>query len=355
MSRTESRFRRRFAGSPLLEPLGGEDQEGSVTTNEPLTRLCNPKGQPHFGSSKSVLFKSVLFTRVLLLSMSNNWWSSNWWQCITHECGNWNHGTKTCPKCGLKRDWASETVKSPLCESSDDWCVEQTTDDQTREQLSLQIDDLKASLKSLSADCHADLRKQIEEQIAEHKRSIIRLGPLSRQIDGCRGALERAQRRRHDAAEAMRVAQESVAKADMDIATATAELCRLEALTPKPPEMDTTNCIDSLESSCVAVIAEMANSGRVSNSLVDETKSYMCQLVANLKQLSEVISMSNVDNVGRADASIVRSESAAGQSNTVSSMGSNQASTRTAADQSPESRKHKKDKPSASPGKSSKN
>ena len=230
-----------------------------------------------------------------------------------------------------------------------------SSDDQNRELLSAQIDDLKASLKSLTAECHSELRKQMEGQISEHNRSIIRLCPLNRQLDGCRGALERAQRRKREAVEAMRLAQENVAKADADIATGTAELNRLEDLAPHAPEVDAKNCIDSLESSCTEVIAEMANSGSVSDSLVDETKTYMCRLVANLKQLSEVIRMSKVDNVGVANASTNHGESSAGRPNTECSVGSNHATTRTAADQSPDSRKHKKEKQSASLSKNSKN
>ena len=79
---------------------------------------------------------------------------------------------------------------------------------------------------------------------------------------------------------------EAVAKADKEIADATLELSRLEAMTPRQEDVAPSNSLDSLEKSFSTVLSELSSSDYVKAELVRETKEYMCKLMAGLKTLA---------------------------------------------------------------------
>ena len=80
------------------------------------------------------------------------------------------------------------------------------------------IRELHSALDALPhTPLHSVSREHLTSQISGHKKAIIKLRPVGGQLDGCRTAIERAQRRRTDAVTALEEARVKIETSDAEI------------------------------------------------------------------------------------------------------------------------------------------
>ena len=262
-------------------------------------------------------------------SSSGSWdaSASSWWSC--NICGGWNWNTaKKCQKCGVKKSYAAviksgsqaEALPKPegkieelvsllkaatAPQKSNDGFQQQiitacpgedasSMDPNCRAEYSAQIKAVESALEQLpDTEVFSVARGTLMSQREELKKKIMNAKPLAARIEGCRGALERAQRRRQIALEALQLAQAAFKEADEAAILKETELTNMEAeylsiaqqkLTADP---DKENCLGALQKNMTRVLQEMEAGGTVDQSLITGAYTQMSCLFQGLTTISD--------------------------------------------------------------------
>lgn len=252
----------------------------------------------------------------------------SWWAC--NICGGWSWGTaKKCQKCGIKKSYATtgkasnhnnpaaqqepagkiEQLVSLLkaatmpehvemigsCQHSTAAKPEDTVwiEAKSRSEYSTQIKAIESALEQLpDTEVFSASRATLIAQREDLKRKISNSKPLAARIEGCRGAMERAQRRRQAALEALQLAQATFKEADQHACAKESELKDMEAeyLASAQKhlvvESQDETCLDALQNNMTRVLKEMESGGKVDQSLIAGAYTQMASLFQGLTTIS---------------------------------------------------------------------
>ena len=154
-------------------------------------------------------------------------------------------------------------------------------------QLQEDIKALQAALDLLpDVTDNAELRSSLATKIAGKKAAIIACKPLGARIDGCRGALERAQTRKANAMRSLSEAQAAIEQSDLEVAHLALQLQQLEsevATHAEPSEQ--ANSIEGMASALSRVLTEMKSSPMVVPETWRETEVHMTNLKKGIRTI----------------------------------------------------------------------
>ena len=224
---------------------------------------------------------------------------SQWWQCSNKKCGFWNRKGK-CSSCGLKKSWGQQFESSA-------WDVEATTAQTEKANQKLaaasslihdttlpdelpkgakgeQLRQLEMSLKSIPEGEEFDQTRQtISNNIASVKRSITVSKPIGSQIDSCRAAIGRAEKRRDSCKEQLSAASASLDAAEADLAQKHAEFAKLESQIVAASQPD---CIHASAVTLTRVIGEMAQSPLIPPEALASVNEQVVKLITTLNEVA---------------------------------------------------------------------
>ena len=137
-------------------------------------------------------------------------------------------------------------------------------------------------------------RKELEEKKADLKKQITSSKPLHMQVESCRGAVERSQKRLEHAKQVLQDARQKVTECEAEVneaetalAEKSGEMARLQAEMTKvhPPAQCGNNSLVTLRQSMESVITDMSQ-GAVQPAAIEETRNLMAQLFGGLQALA---------------------------------------------------------------------
>ena len=218
-------------------------------------------------------------------------------------CDYWNaQQKKKCPQCGIKKSFADALTGSwnPQQQESTSgtaYPCHMETDTESgistgsnRASLVARIKEIDIALSALpDKDDFKEARQHLTLQKETVKKQIIEAKPMGARMDGCKAALERAVKRRHQAVEALEAAKAAVMEADRHVTSKEAELKQLEAearASVLSEERPKGTCLDELENSMTKVLQEMEGSGHVQEMHLKEAYGSMSKLFVGLKGIS---------------------------------------------------------------------
>ena len=143
---------------------------------------------------------------------------------------------------------------------------------------SSEIKGLEQTLRTIPNGLHFDdLRGNIKAQIQELKREITKSRPLGAQVDTCKSAMDRAERRKSEALDAMAAAKLQIEEADAEITRLQEELKDLQSMVQAHPSAhadaeDGGDCMEVMVSAMQRVMEEMRSSGRVAPQLIAQAE-----------------------------------------------------------------------------------
>ena len=173
---------------------------------------------------------------------------------------------------------------------------------EARAPLALPMDkaSLNASIKALEAalhhlppeSTHDATRAHLIERISAEKRLIMKAKPLGAQLDSCKAALERAQRRREQAQEAMDLAKATLESAGVEVQRLQSELNELESTVAMQPQGGNhgatyANSIEGMVASLQKVLEEMKTSRTVPVEYILETETKMTALLTGVQRIAD--------------------------------------------------------------------
>ena len=248
-------------------------------------------------------------------------WESPWWECGL--CAYWTAKQKNkCGRCGVKKTWATgaarhwsqttpakreegEAVEAmsaarflfgspPLSPSTPQVSTEsamQTDADEVHRQLN-EIDRALAAIPPES-ELLRETMDHLTAQKESLKRKLFSARPIVQQVEGCRGAADRAQKRATVAAQARQDAERAL---ELAIATETetqkaatekqAELAQLEGQLAQQSARAQGNSVERLQASMQQVMDDM-QAGTVGDAVVAEAQAMMQTLLAGLTRVSD--------------------------------------------------------------------
>ena len=165
---------------------------------------------------------------------------------------------------------------------------------QSMPQVSQSIKALESALAQiLAGDAFNASRSALNSQITELKRSITRSKPVGVQLDSCRAAISRAEKRRQIALDAITKAQVDLQEADVQIGDLQKDLADLEANVLSQPSCDSSaaahvDSIQGMASALQKVLGEMQLSGAVPSETVSQAEQYMKSLMAGVQAIAVV-------------------------------------------------------------------
>jgi hypothetical protein len=250
----------------------------------------------------------------------------SWWSCTI--CGGWSWDTaKKCQKCGIKKAYAtmgkSNDHHNPVAQKESDGKIEQlvsllkaatmpqsgeatcqastaarpeetSSEARSKSEYATQIKAIEAALEQLpDTEVFSESRATLSVQREDLKKKITNSKPLAARIESCRGAMERAQRRRQAALEALQLAQATFKEADQHACMKEGELKTMEAeylATAQAHlvvESRDETCLDALQSNMTRVLQEMESGGKVDQSMMTGAYAQMASLFQGLTAISE--------------------------------------------------------------------
>ena len=255
--------------------------------------------------------------------------ASSWWAC--NICGGWSWGTaKKCQKCGIKKSYATISKDNnhhhPVAQQESDGKIEQLVsllkaatmpqsveaigpcqlstaanpedaalnEARSRSEYSAQIKAIESALEQLpDTEVFSTSRATLIAQREDLKKKITNSKPLAARIESCRGAMERAQRRRQAALEALQLAQATFKEADQNACVKEGELKSMEAEYLATAQKHLTveaqdeTCLDALQNNMKRVLQEMESGGKVDQSLLSGAYTQMASLFQGLTAISD--------------------------------------------------------------------
>ena len=158
---------------------------------------------------------------------------------------------------------------------------DQNGDSKSRAEYASQIKSIESALAQLQdIEEFSDVRASLKIQMETAKQKIISSRPLSARLTGCRGAVERAQKRRQTAVAALELAQAAFKEADDSASKKETELKSLEA--EAGPNKDGQTCLEVLENNMKLGLQEMDGGGRIEQGLIGAAHAQMASLFQGL-------------------------------------------------------------------------
>jgi hypothetical protein len=157
-----------------------------------------------------------------------------------------------------------------------------------------QIKAIQAALEQLpDTGVFSAPRATLIAQREDLKKKITNSKPLAARIESCRGAMERAQRKRQAALEALQLAQATFNEADQNAFVKEGELKSMEAEYLATAQKHLTvesqaeTCLDALQNNMTRVLQEMESGGKVDQSLLSGAYTQMASLFQGLTAISD--------------------------------------------------------------------
>lgn len=133
-------------------------------------------------------------------------------------------------------------------------------------------------------------RGSITQQLAELKQSITKSKPMGAQLDSCRSAIERAQRRKASAVEAMDKARVEQMQAESDILRLNSELSALETQVEqqagaRQPGQQASS-VQCMATALNVALADMKSSAHIPRSTIAEAEDHMAALLTGIQTIA---------------------------------------------------------------------
>lgn len=264
---------------------------------------------------------------------SQSWWGGEqWWAC---PCGRWNKlAQKQCGQCKIKRSYLEVLTSAPMLSpwssrtpaSYPHSCYPPSELGQVPSVVTVasststtaweadpkeEIKEVDVALQSLpQTPVFHNARQELLAQKEILKKKIIQSRPLGSQLDSCRGAVERAQRRHSECMQAVVDAQAAVEQAATDLALKKKELAELEAAVSA--EAAHGNSLDCLTSALSRVMAELKTSPVVPAHITMGAEAQMTKLMQDLLLVSKHASTVASSQASQAPAAAAQCEAAPG-------------------------------------------
>ena len=228
-----------------------------------------------------------------------------------------------CRSCGLRKSWgqaqAPPTAPAPASPAASiNTCIDlvaakvenvtaqaaadmstapRPAEQPTKAQMNANIKALEAALHQLPADAgNQQTRDHLIERINAEKRAIMKAKPLGAQLDGCRSALDRAEKRREQAREALRLATDTLEAADAEVNRLHDEKIELEKMVamqaPSAREdgrhagASPSDSIENMIASLQNVLKEMKDARTVPDEYINETEQQMSLLLTGVQKIA---------------------------------------------------------------------
>ena len=206
-------------------------------------------------------------------------------------CGSFNWDKKkVCRHCGAKKTYA-QAVSSPASHGSQTRSQEssgntvsvqghastsqqsssqtQPTPSTSRATISSRISTLeKARDDILSSDPSSEIAKSMEMEVTKLKREIVSNKSLGQQLDGRKGAIERAQKRRRQAQEQLEAANMAIEQETMELSRLEAELKRVEEAINSQQELPSATPIDTILNTMHEILVALQDPSSLDKELV---------------------------------------------------------------------------------------
>jgi len=154
----------------------------------------------------------------------------------------------------------------------------------TRAELNTRIRHLEVALGSLPEEpSYQAARDTLVSQIREHKRLIMISKPIGARIDGCRSALERAQRRREKAQETLAEAIAASDASQAEVLMLERDLLDLEQHFAAHPE-EASQSLTLVQTACSKLVEQLA-ANQVDAGHIAEAKQLISNLVTGFQSL----------------------------------------------------------------------
>ena len=213
------------------------------------------------------------------------------WTCKLCQCENWAEH-KVCWQCKAQRQFAEahsdDSVPSQTWSSPSPSPRAASPSPSERQVFAQRLKRAEAVLAQMPADdeWYASERTRYVQMIAELKKQIIGTKSVGQQIDGCKGALERAQKRHAAALENIAAAEKNRDNAAEEISRLQHELSELEAAVSSQlaQEAESTS-VSHMQSVLTRVISEMCGSGNVAPQELDAATSLARSLSSMISEI----------------------------------------------------------------------
>ena len=158
----------------------------------------------------------------------------------------------------------------------------------SRDARASRIKHLEAALRALPVENESlsEARLSIQRQIADEKKKIIQAKPFAAQVEGCRGAIARAETRRDKHLKALEEVQNALEAEEYNLSTLRSELVAIESSLAKQATFD-TNPIISASLAMTHLVEEMQDSQLVPPEHVHKTQRLITRLLAGMQTVAE--------------------------------------------------------------------
>lgn len=233
------------------------------------------------------------------LQTASTWMQVESWMCCT--CGTFTWAPKKqCRKCGCKKSYAQTITKPEAPQTEWRWPSSQHSEashdapgsiteetDKKKHVVATEINNIEEALKHLPEDSESCklARSDLLEKHRKLKTQSMRDRPLGTQLDGVQGAIDRAQKRLHEATVAAEVAQNAMAVEQACIAKYTAEKADIEAQIKQCNVFTTQDAPKTTELSdqLIALYKKMESKPGIAQDTLNAAKTQMESLLAGLQ------------------------------------------------------------------------
>ena len=229
---------------------------------------------------------------------------ANWWTC--RLCQGWTRKPKQkCYTCGANQKYASMSCTLPPLVRAADQRLANTTslvvdspqaiassnvagNSSSRNELVQQLKEAEDSLATIPP-AMTKVRAQMESEIVNIKKLITETNPVGVRLENCRGAVDRALKRKDSAIEEHNQSKLRLAEAESAYLAKVREMevLELEALAELAKTQQKPNSLVRLQEGMGAVITEMKNGGVLPEESIRESEILMTQLFQGFTLLSQ--------------------------------------------------------------------